>query len=124
MEEANQADANNRKTSAVRCRIRIKGNPTIAVLDSGAAVSIITKRLMHKLGLKINQTSNVQVITANGECIRALKQISNVKIIIQNISIPISLQVIESPNEILLLGTNWFTKTHASLDFGDQKITL
>ena len=43
----------NNSLSAAKCYIRIKGNPLVAVLDSGAATSIITKKLLNKLGLTI-----------------------------------------------------------------------
>jgi hypothetical protein len=122
-EETNYASNVERKTSAVRCRVRIKGNPLIAVLDSGAAVSIITNKLMKKIGLAIGKPSNVFVITANGNRTRALGQIA-VNIAIQDVSIPTELQVIESTEETLLLGTDWFTKTNAELSFGSNTVRL
>jgi predicted aspartyl protease len=112
------------KSTAVRCYVRIKGNPVVAILDSGAAVSIITKKLMKNLGLTIDETSNTVVVTANGERTRALGQIKRAQIAIQDLLIPISLQVIDSQDETLLLGTDWFRKTHASLDFGTNQIRL
>lgn len=61
--------------TTVKCHVQIKGNPVIAILDSGTAVSIITNKLRRKLNLNIDALS-------------------------------ISLQVIESPKETLLLGTD------------------
>ena len=69
-----------RKTVAMRCHVNIKGQQVIAVLDSGAAVSIITAKLMRKLGLRIDRDSKTIVVTANGAREKALGTIINVKI--------------------------------------------
>ena len=66
----------------MRCHIRIKGNPVVAILDSGAAVSIITAKLMRKLGLQIQKPSKTIVVTANRTRTKALGIISDVKITI------------------------------------------
>jgi hypothetical protein len=79
---------------------------------------------MNRLRIKIDQPSDVFVVTANSEKARALGQITDIKTAIQHIAIPITLQVIESPNETLLLGTDWFSKTNAKLDFGNQQVIL
>ena len=55
-----------RKTTAAKYCIRIKGNPVMAILDSGAAVSIMTDKLRRKLRLEIDSLSKTVVITADG----------------------------------------------------------
>ena len=72
---------------------------------------------MDKLRLSPDSPSETVIITANGIRIRALGQISNLKISIQDLIIPIQLQVIESREETLLLGTDWFEKMKAKWDF-------
>src|SRR5437868_14389449 len=101
----------------MRCHVNIKGQPVVAVLDSGAAVSIITAKLIKKLGLRINRDSKTIVVTANKAREKALRTIINIKITFQNIAILIDLQVIELKDETLLLETNWFTKARVNLDF-------
>ena len=113
-----------KKTTAMRCHIRIKGNPVVAILDSGAAVSIITAKLMKRLGLQISGPSKTIVITANGSRSKALGVIENVKITIQDIIIPINLRVIESQEETILLGTDWFNKSRAKLDFENNTLNV
>jgi hypothetical protein len=123
--DANLVESNNQyRTTAMKCHIRIKNNPVVAVLDSGAAVSIITKSLMKKLGLEIQESSKVVVTTANGDKSRALGQIKNLPIVIQTIAVPITLQVIESTEDTLLLGTDWFNKARATLNFDDQTLQI
>ncbi len=54
-----------RKMTAVQCHIRIKSNPIKVIVDTGAAVSIMTKPLMKKLGLRIDLSSKIIVVIAN-----------------------------------------------------------
>ena len=123
--EANYIESDSqRKTVAMHYHVNIKGQQVIAVLDSGATVSIITAKLMKKLGLRINRDSKTIVVTANGAREKALGTIINVKITLQNIVIPIDLQVIESKDETLLLGTDWFTKARANLDFDNYTLKI
>ncbi|CAG8846045.1 28768_t:CDS:1, partial [Gigaspora margarita] len=55
---------------------------------------------------------------------KTLGKVKNVKIMVQNIAIPISLQVLESSDDTLLLGTNWFQKANARIYFDQQKLYL
>src|SRR6185436_3940034 len=68
--------------------------------------------------------SKVIVITVNGSRQRALGQIDYVPIAIQNLLVPMKLQVIESPEETLLLETDFFEKTQAQWDFADKTLKL
>lgn len=113
-----------KKTTAAKCYVRIKRNPIAAILDSGAAVSIITDKLRRKLGLAIDGPSSIIVITANGTKQRALGEIKSVGIAVEHLLIPMKLQVIESTEENLLLGTDFFEKTQASWSFRDNIIKL
>lgn len=65
-----------RKTYAMRCHVRIRGSPVVADLDSGAAVSLMTRKLMEKLGLEVDRPSGTTVITANRNRVRALGIVS------------------------------------------------
>ena len=112
-----QSEEDKRKTTAAKCYVRIKGNPVVAILDSGAAVSIITRKLMDKLKLSPDAPSKTIVVTANGTRERAIGQISDLKIFIQDMIVLIKLQVIESREETLLLGTDWFERMKAKWDF-------
>ena len=79
---------------------------------------------MEKLGLKIDALSKVVVVIANGKRERALGKIYDVPIIIQGTLILITLEVIESINDTLLLGTDWCSMTNANIDFESQKLRL
>ncbi|CAG8781668.1 772_t:CDS:1, partial [Acaulospora morrowiae] len=124
-EETNQvSSADMLKTTAAKCYVRVGDKTMVAVLDTGAAVSIITKRLADKLRLTINEKSTSVVVTANRTRERTLGKIKDVGITIQGVTIPVKLRVIESRDETLLLGTDWFQKTKARIHFDEQKIFL
>jgi hypothetical protein len=122
--EAKHVETNEKRTTAAKCYVQIRQNPVVAVLDSGAAVSIITKSLKNKLGLKVDRESKVIVITANGDRQRALGQINNVNIDVQNLRVPMKLLVIDSADDNLLLGTDWFEKTKAQWNFANRTLKL
>ena len=64
MAQTNSTDEGER-TMALRCHVNIKRNSVVAIIDTGAAVSIMTKKLMKKLGLTIQEASQVIIVTAN-----------------------------------------------------------
>ncbi|CAG8586139.1 1639_t:CDS:2, partial [Ambispora leptoticha] len=96
------------RTTAVRCYIRIQNNPVLAVLDSGAAVSIITTQLLYKLGLKVDNNFTTTIIMATGARAKTLGKVKDVKIILNDMyagkstEVPISntgFEGLDPPNE-------------------------
>src|SRR5215204_3740631 len=94
-----------------------------AIVDSGAATSIITKALLDRLGYKIDQPSKLIVVTANGARTKSLGIVSNLCITIGKINIPTSFQVLES-KEVLILGNEWLRETNAVMDWKQSSITI
>ncbi|CAG8830691.1 28494_t:CDS:1 [Gigaspora margarita] len=114
----------NEWTTAARCYIRIKNNSIVAVLDSSAAMSLMSKKMMNKLDLKIDEPSTTIVVTTNRTRERALGKIKNVKLAIHDILIHTPFQVIESSIDLLLLGMNWFVRARAQLHFIEKVMYL
>ncbi|CAG8740566.1 10452_t:CDS:2, partial [Acaulospora morrowiae] len=112
------------RTSAARCNMKIRNKPVVAVLDSGAAVSIMSKKLFTKLRLQISEPSNAVVVTVNGTRERALGKLKDVALQLGRITVPTNFQVIESTEEMMLLGMSWFKKLHARLYFDEQKLII
>ncbi|CAG8455607.1 13803_t:CDS:1 [Acaulospora morrowiae] len=112
------------RTSAARYNMKIRNKPVVAVLDSGAAVSIMSKKLLTKLRLQISEPSNAVVITANRTRERALGKLKDIALQIGRITVPTDFQVIESTEEMILLGMSWFKKLRACLYFNEQKLII
>ena len=85
--EANLAESDDEPTSTAKCTLRIGRKAQTAIIDSGAATSIITKALLDRLGYEIDQASKMIVVTANGARTRSLGIVDDVPIVIGRIEI-------------------------------------
>ena len=71
--EANYAsDDQNSLITAVKCNLHVDGIPVSVVIDGGAATSIMTRKLMKRLGYNIDQPSKLVIVTANGAKVHSL----------------------------------------------------
>ena len=122
--EANLAESDNEPTFAAKCTLRIGRKAQTTIIDSGAATSIITKALLDRLGYDIDRVSKMIVVTANGARTRSLGIVDNVPVVIGRIEIPTSFQVLESRDEILILGNDWLRSSNANMDWEKSTLTI
>ncbi|CAG8527821.1 9543_t:CDS:2 [Cetraspora pellucida] len=94
----------------------------VKLLDTNAAISIITKQLADRLGISIEKESKMVVVIATvaRECM--LGSTAKVNINVNGINIPTYLQVLEFVDDNLLLGTDWFQKAQVIVNFDEQKL--
>ena len=64
------------------------------------------------------------VVTANGARTRSLGIIDNIPVNIGKIKIPTSFQVLESKDEILILGNDWLRITNATMSWEQSILTI
>src|SRR2546421_2518500 len=102
----------------------INGKEVKTLIDSGAAANIITNKLRKRLGIKIGKPSKTIFTIANGKKIPSLGETEITIEIDEEIEIPITVQVIDSIKEDLLLGTAFLVKTKGVIDFENGKLTL
>ena len=115
--EANLAESDeDDSTTAAKVTLRIKCKAQIAIVDSGAATSIITKALLDRLGYKVDKPSKLVVVTANGARTKSLGVVSHLPITLGKIDTPTSFQVLESKDEVLILGNEWLRENNAVMD--------
>ena len=123
--EANfvESDEDN-TTTAAKVTLRINGRAQTAIVDSGAATSIITKALLNKLDCRIDRPSKLIVVTANGARTKSLGIVSNLPVTIGKINISTSFQVLESKDEVLILGNEWLREANAIMDWEHASLTI
>ncbi len=108
---------------SVRCKTEIKGNVIEAIVDSGAATNIITKGLLEKLGMKITESSNAVFSNVNGKKVPSLGKV-DIKIKIENIEIPMKVQVIDSTKRDLILGTEILAEVKGKINFEKNELKI
>ncbi|GBC14645.1 ribonuclease H-like domain-containing protein [Rhizophagus irregularis DAOM 181602=DAOM 197198] len=111
-------------TTAAKCEFHINQQPVIAVIDSGAAVSIMTTAMMKTLKLTIDGPSEYVIKTANGTRVRSLGEIQNLPLKVRNLIIKTNVQIIESSDSVFILGNNWMRKVNAALDWDKKTLTI
>lgn len=109
---------------STRCEIEVKNEKLEAIVDSGAATNILTKGLQEKLGIKITESSNGRFKLADGKRVIALGQ-TFITVKIGGIKIPMRIQIIDSREKHLILGTEILKEMKAIIDYekGELKIT-
>ena len=110
--------------TVAKCIFRYKMTPVEVILDSGAAACIITTKLATKLKLQPNKSSDILIVTADGQKQRSLGTITEVPLILQGVPFTVNLQLIESPQETLLLGINQFKSFEARIYFDQDKVRI
>src|SRR5919205_3717079 len=123
-EEDISEDEQPRNVTAMQCELFVGKEPVNAIIDSGAATSIITQKLMKKLGYQITAPLKVVVVTTNGTKVKPLGVIKNFPITINRTKILTTVEVLESPEDLLLLGNDWSLRVGANLDWKSLKYTI
>jgi hypothetical protein len=101
----------------VKCNIQIRDKPYQAIIDSGAAVSMIAHSVVKELGLEIEQASNSLIISAIGTSTRPLGIIRDLPIEIEGVRIPITVEVVPATSYSVLLGNDWSKKINANYNW-------
>ena len=115
----------NRPFTAMVCNVQIGGYSTTAVLDSGAATSVITSKLMKKLGEHIDEPSRIVITTITGDSKRSLGTIKDLNININGNITPVDVEVIDEPKrEKLILGNDFLSTIGATIKYQDKEVIL
>ncbi len=82
----------------------------------GAQISVYTKLLAIKLGLKwVKLEKELNMITIDRKKSPSIGMVENARLKILDVRVPINIHIVDSTKEELLLGSNWFAKYKADL---------
>src|SRR4051794_3585193 len=84
----------------------------------------MTKKLMDKLGYKINEPSKLTIVTANSSRIRLLGKINQVPLELEDEFILTTFQVLDSVDDTLILENDWLQKVQAVLNWKKGILTI
>ena len=100
---------------------KINNHETMAVFDTGATISVISKKLANELKLNIFKTDKL-INTADGSTNKAVGITECVKIEVEDTVAYIELIVTNIHHIDLLLGLNWFKQTKVIIDPAENKL--
>jgi hypothetical protein len=122
--EANLAESDEEHATAAKCTLRVNGKTTSVIVDSGAATNIMTRPLMNRLGCQVSGPSRIVVVVANGDKTRSLGVVENVDINFGKLKVDANFQVLESKDEVLILGNGWLRKNKARMDWYQNSLLI
>jgi predicted aspartyl protease len=109
---------------AMKSKVTIMGREVVAIIDSGAAVSLISDSLRRDLGIQISEGSNVRFVLANGDKVASL---GKVELEIENGNgegIQVKVQVIDSSEKDLILGNDMLGERNGIIDYQEGMLTI
>lgn len=107
----------------MKTQVTINDKDVETIIDSGAAISVITEKLRKELKIPITRKSNVTCTLANGEKIASLGKI-HIEIIIGGMIAPITLDVIESGQKEIIIGNNTLDDWNAVIDYKERMLNI
>ena len=110
--------------TSMKSKAEIEDVEIDAIIDTGAAISAMTRSLMEELGYKINRSSDVVIVTADGTKSRSLGKIVDMELTLNGVDTIVTVQVIESKDRTLILGNDWLKKVKAQIDMDKGKINI
>ena len=108
----------------MKTQLKISNKDIEVVIDSGAAISVITEKLRKELNLKIIGKSNITCTLANGGKIASLGKINTEIEIYGKVVIPITLDVIESDQREIIIGNDLLNEWNANINYKDKMLEL
>src|SRR6201999_2329245 len=107
----------------MKAQVTINDRDIETIVDSGAAISVITEKLRKELRLPITDKSNITCTLANGERIASLGKI-HTEIEIGEMIAPITLDVIESRQKEIIIGNNTLNEWNAVINYKKKTLEL
>src|SRR5436305_12481083 len=108
----------------MRGKVGIEGKVLKAIIDSGAEITAMSRRLMEKLGYEIEEPSNIIIKSANDQRKRSLGRIRRVEILLEGEEVITDLEIIENSDELLILGNDWINKNVKSLNIDNEEMEI
>jgi hypothetical protein len=105
----------------VTCEVNIQGEETEAIIDSGAAATVISKGLLDKTPYRITKSSRASFNPFGGKGkYVSLGVVEDMKFMIGDVNTTMDVEVVDIDDEIFILGVEWCEKEKANIDIGNR----
>lgn len=102
----------------------IKNKEIEVVIDSGAAISVITEKLRKELNIPIKEKSNITCTLADGGKIASLGKVNTRIKVYEELVIPVTLDVIDSKQREMIIGNDLLDKWSANINYKEKVLEL
>jgi len=114
-----------RSVDCARTIVEINEIPVEVIIDTGAAVSVITNQFLEKLGIDIEESSDMYILDVNGRKKRALGIVKDIQITVQQkCKTKLKMQVTDSNTYQVILGNDWLIKVYGIINIPAEEIVL
>ncbi|OMJ26285.1 Transposon Ty3-G Gag-Pol polyprotein [Smittium culicis] len=111
-------------TSNCKAVVKIFGEYYWSVIDTGAACSVMSDRLMKKLGLEPDIKVNKLIVTADGTKHESLGIVSKVPLKIAGYTFNADFLVMSNSKNDIILGTEWFKQHKVVIDLNKNEMIM
>ncbi|OMH80018.1 Retrovirus-related Pol polyprotein from transposon, partial [Zancudomyces culisetae] len=112
------------RTTNCRIIVTVYNEDIWAVVDTGAACSVATPRLLEAWGLVADKEDDQVIITADGKKHYSLGKIKDVPLKIGDHRFHANLTIMQRKDDSLILGMDWLIQHHAELNIGKSELKL
>ncbi|KAG9297166.1 hypothetical protein G9A89_019447 [Geosiphon pyriformis] len=102
----------------------VEEKPIQLILNSRLAESIITYQLIQQLQKTVDRPAQTVIVIADGMKKTPVREIDNFLFIIDRITIPVKVLVMDAPQYQALIGNDWLLKANANLDWETQELKI
>ena len=102
--------------SLLLVRACVEGTPVFCAIDSGAQESVLSAKLVRKLGLKIEDTFK-KIKSVNNQVNEALGEVLGLTLAIGDLRIAWNFIVLDLDDHDILLGLDWLQRAGACIDY-------
>ncbi|KAG9300914.1 hypothetical protein G9A89_004972 [Geosiphon pyriformis] len=121
----NNAAVNEQKAiTAIYTEATMEGKSIRLILDSGSARSIITYQLIQQLKRNVDRPAQTVIVTADDMKKTPIGEIDDFPFSIDEITIPVKVLVMNTPQYQALVRNDWLFKANANLNWETQELKI
>ena len=115
-EDSEAEEEEESQITSLTAPVKIEGVNIQALIDTGAACSAISHKLLKKIGFKIDRPARYRIKGIKGNTIIPLGELENCPVNIGGVTVNIDIAVLDASNDYdLILGNNLLSKTEATI---------
>ena len=108
----------------ITCEVNIQGIETEAIIDSGAAATVMSSGLLKKIPYRITESSKVNFTPFGKGKYTSSGVIKEMEFFIGDIKTIMDVEVVDLPDEIFILGVDWIKRERVKIDLEKEILSI